>query len=309
MNKSFTLIFLFTAFILAPLISSIGQTKPTATIISPVNGSTYIAGQTIELSGTGTDAKDGNLPDAAFKWVISLVHGKESAQHVHYALSILEGKKTGQYSIEKVNDHNLLGDVYIRIDLIVKNSQGQYDTTESNIYPLLSNVRVETIPSGLEVGIFGTTPLHSPISAISIVNSTFISTVDTIQTINGKTYKFKSWNNVNKNILNAFDVPNSDTVITAYFDQITNVNNSIEESIISIFPNPGSETLIVNIPQKDLESISITNNLGKEYILNHIPFGSGIKVYISSYPSGIYYLNIKTDKKYFSQKIVINHPN
>ena len=50
-----------------PLTISVGS-PPTATILSPVDGTFFVAGDVISFSGDGTDPDDGALPASAFTW-------------------------------------------------------------------------------------------------------------------------------------------------------------------------------------------------------------------------------------------------
>ena len=50
-----------------PISISVGS-PPTATILSPQDGSFFVAGDVISYSGDGTDPDDGTLPASAFSW-------------------------------------------------------------------------------------------------------------------------------------------------------------------------------------------------------------------------------------------------
>ncbi len=56
------------------IIISVGNTPPIATILSPANSSTFRVGDVIQLSGIGTDAESGTLPDGALTWVVNFRH-------------------------------------------------------------------------------------------------------------------------------------------------------------------------------------------------------------------------------------------
>ena len=49
--------------------------KPTAKIISPENGSNFLAGENIVFRGMGTDPKEGELDNSLFSWTSNLHYG------------------------------------------------------------------------------------------------------------------------------------------------------------------------------------------------------------------------------------------
>ncbi|GAB6094807.1 hypothetical protein JCM14469_10590 [Desulfatiferula olefinivorans] len=54
-----------------PVVIRVGNTLPVVTILSPINHSTFESGETISFEGTGVDAEDGVLLDAALVWTSS----------------------------------------------------------------------------------------------------------------------------------------------------------------------------------------------------------------------------------------------
>src|SRR5262249_48046787 len=62
----------------APLTISVGQ-LPVPTILTPLDGATFVAGDVISFSGDATDAIDGALPASAYTWTVDFLHDG----HVH----------------------------------------------------------------------------------------------------------------------------------------------------------------------------------------------------------------------------------
>jgi len=60
-----------------------GNQPPRAVIIGPISYSVYSPGQTIAFSGAGTDAEDGNLPDASHVWRAVLHHCPSQSLNCH----------------------------------------------------------------------------------------------------------------------------------------------------------------------------------------------------------------------------------
>lgn len=103
---------------------TVGNQAPTAQITSPINGSLYIPGQTLTLTGNGTDPENGNLPAGNLSWRVILHHNT----HTH----LLE-THTGNNIQFIAPDH---GDpnVYTEVELTVTDSVGLTDKTSTYIY-------------------------------------------------------------------------------------------------------------------------------------------------------------------------------
>ncbi|MEW6202507.1 MAG: carboxypeptidase regulatory-like domain-containing protein [bacterium] len=54
------------------VLTAAANTAPTAAIITPASGSTFLTTQNVVLSGTGVDAQDGSLTGAALNWTSSI---------------------------------------------------------------------------------------------------------------------------------------------------------------------------------------------------------------------------------------------
>ena len=81
----------------------------------------------------------------------------------------------------------------------------------------------------------------------------------------------------------------------------------IDEQSMSIYPNPtnGKFTLVIASKAKQSQ-IEVYNVLGeKVYSITNSPINQSTIFDISSQPSGVYFLNIKTDKESFTQKLII----
>ncbi len=58
----------------AATLTVINNSLPTAEILTPTAGTTYVAGTTINFSGKGTDPEDGALPAQSMSWQIHFHH-------------------------------------------------------------------------------------------------------------------------------------------------------------------------------------------------------------------------------------------
>ncbi len=158
---------------------------PTATILSPQDGSFFVAGEVISYAGDGTDPDVGTLPASAFTWTIDFLH----EGHVHPGAP-QTGVKSGTFTIP-TSGHDFAGNTRYRITLTVTDSTGLTDTRSVLVYPRKVNLTFSTQPAGLTVyldGIAKTTPL------VYDTLSGFNHTIEARnQTSGGTSYTFGSW--------------------------------------------------------------------------------------------------------------------
>jgi glucose/arabinose dehydrogenase len=162
------------------------NTLPVATITSPVNGAPFRAGSTISFSGTGTDAEDGALPASSFEWWVDLHH----ATHVHPGPAINDGVSSGSFAVGA--EGHTETDIWYRLYLVVKDSRGAIDTAYVELQPVVSDLRLQTVPAGLQVRL-NDIPFTTPYSTGSV--SGMVRPVSAIspQTLNGVNYVFDHW--------------------------------------------------------------------------------------------------------------------
>ncbi len=103
----------------------VGNISPTATILTPPNGSLYSAGQIIPLSGGGIDPEDGVLPESAYSWQVFLHHNI----HLHI-LATLVGSNPSFIAPDHAHDP----EIFVEVELTVTDSVGLTDTTSINLY-------------------------------------------------------------------------------------------------------------------------------------------------------------------------------
>jgi hypothetical protein len=87
---------------------------------------------------------------------------------------------------------------------------------------------------------------------------------------------------------------------------ITNLANSSIESY-SVFPNPVSDLLYINHSMKEpVQEVSIVNSLGQTEPVQFISIKNGeyLQVDLSSFVSGVYYVQMKTAKQIVTRKVI-----
>lgn len=138
------------------------NTAPVAQIVQPAAGAFYRGGETVDFSGTATDAEDGALPAGAFRWQVLFVHGN----HTVPVLDTLSGVTTGSFKIPTRGEQAT--NVFFRILLTVTDSGGREQTISRDIFPLTTTLRFVTEPSGLQVTVDGNVR-STPVNISSVV--------------------------------------------------------------------------------------------------------------------------------------------
>lgn len=185
------------------------NTLPVATITVPVNGATFRAGDTVRFTGTGTDAEDGTLPASAFHWWIDFHH----ANHIHPGPQVPDSVKTGTFVISA--EGHTETDIWYRILLSVKDSRGELDTTYVEMFPVTSNITLNTQPAGLQIRL-NDIPFTTPYSSATLSGMVRPMDAPSPQTLNGVTYIFDHWVHGGARVQN-IRITDNDTTYTAIF--------------------------------------------------------------------------------------------
>ncbi|MGE0076365.1 MAG: cellulase family glycosylhydrolase [Bacteroidales bacterium] len=116
-------------------------------------------------------------------------------------------------------------------------------------------------------------------------------------------YEFINWTKDGDEISTSTEysfTASTDISLTANFNKITGVTNTINPNAIQIFPNPANHIInIIGLPITENLRISVCNNLGQELIVVRSNSQSTIQVELNTLPNGIYFLRINgngTDK-------------
>ncbi|MDQ5841425.1 MAG: Ig-like domain-containing protein, partial [Chloroflexota bacterium] len=205
------------------------NTAPTGTIVSPMEGTTFNAGQTISYEGTGTDAEDGELPAGVFTWEIAFHHNT----HTHSFIPAFSGVKSGTFDIPDTGE--TADDIFYRIHLTVTDSGGRQHSSYRDVRPNKSSMTVATSPAGLQVTVEAE-PKASPYSTLSVVGMKRTLGVVSPQTVNGVTYEFSSWSDGGA-ATHEITTPSADTTYTATF---TAVADTVKPAVAVTAPAAGA---------------------------------------------------------------------
>ncbi|WP_310394449.1 PQQ-dependent sugar dehydrogenase [Hymenobacter sp.] len=235
---------------------------PTAQILTPASGTTYVAGTEIQFSADATDPEDGPLPASAFVWQVDFYHDT----HKHDGTPFNQGSKTGIFAIP--NSGELADNVFYRLILTVTDAGGRQTTTFRDILPQKSTIGLATSPAGLQLNLDGTARA-TPASVLGVEGILRTLGAPSPQTVGGVTYEFVSWSNggtQNQTIA----TPPDDATYTATFRVVpasaqavasfTLINADTELPIAGYDPLPGGATLnLAALPTRNLSIRANTN--------------------------------------------------
>ncbi|MEV0228470.1 LamG-like jellyroll fold domain-containing protein [Nonomuraea sp. NPDC050786] len=188
---------------------NVNNTPPTATINTPAAATTWAVGQTINFSGTGTDAQDGTIPGTRMKWTLIMDHCPSTC-HEHEITTF-----TGASGSFQAPDHEYPSHLELR--LTVTDAQGLTDTKSVLLQPRTVNLTFQSSPPGLQVG-FNSEQTTTPFTRTVIVGSSNSISAPSPQTLSGQSYSFGSWSDGGAAVHNVV-APATATTYTAAFTQ------------------------------------------------------------------------------------------
>jgi glucose/arabinose dehydrogenase/PKD repeat protein len=164
---------------------SVGNTAPTATILTPPAGTTWKVGDVITFSGSATDAQDGTLPPSALTWQLTMQHCPSNC-HSH-VITTYPGIASGSFTAP---DHEYPS--YLELTLTATDSGGLTDTTTLRLDPLTVVLTFQTTPGGLQLTVNGVSA-KTPFNRTVIIGSKNSIAAATLQLKGRKRYEFVSW--------------------------------------------------------------------------------------------------------------------
>lgn len=173
----------------APIVIQAGV-RPSLTITSPTDGSTYKAGDTISYSATGTDGAGVSLADSAFTTDIIFHHDT----HIHPFLGPLQSR-SGNFTTSFAGEPS--ANTWYEVTITAKDSNGLFTTKSVSIYPIKVIITYDTSPSGLQL-LLDSIPTNTPYVIEQVVGYQRLLTAPASGELNGNMYHFKSWSDAGK---------------------------------------------------------------------------------------------------------------
>lgn len=186
--------------------------RPQPLITSPNEDFLYKGGDTIHFQGIVQDDEDGTLTGASLSWRIDFHHNA----HIHPALEAYQGD-AGSYLIPQLGETS--ANVWYRIHLTATDSDGLTNSSYVDVHPLKSTVSVHTVPDNLRLTLDGKS-FQRDTSFTSVSGLIRSLHADKLVSKEDKLYKFDSWGSDELNTIYSFSVPQSDTLIKAYFSEV-----------------------------------------------------------------------------------------
>jgi glucose/arabinose dehydrogenase len=264
--------------------------KPSATVLTPAKNTLYTAGTSISFSGQGTDPEQGDLPPSAFSWQINFHHDT----HKHDQPAIM-GQKQSSFDIP--NQGETSDNVWYRIILTVKDSQGLEGKDSVDVFPRKSTFTFKTIPPDLQLTLDGQ-PFTAPSDVRSVQGILRTIGVVSPQRIGNQEYEFSSWSN-GGSAQQTIPVPSTDVTLTATFSLILAVENSTDSALA--YPNPANDWLYLK--QDDVSVVTLQDVVGRKWTVLSEKTNQLTAFYIGSLPAGMYV--IKMNDSTPMQKIII----
>ncbi|MEQ1353553.1 MAG: PQQ-dependent sugar dehydrogenase [Candidatus Acidiferrum sp.] len=147
----------------APITITVGNTPPTATVLTPPSSLMWKVGDVVSFSGEAADTEDGTLSASALSWSI-IIHHCPSDCHTH-VYQTFSGVASGSFPAP---DHEYPS--YLEIQLTATDSGGLTGTASVLINPQTVDLTLQSVPSGLLLTA-GTTTATTPFARTVIVNS------------------------------------------------------------------------------------------------------------------------------------------
>ncbi len=210
---------------------------PTAVIVAPVAGSLFSGGETISFSGSGTDAEDGSLPAADFTWWADLHH----ASHTHPFMPATTGVTSGSFPVPPRGHPE--DDIFLRIYLVVVDSEGLPDTTFVDVQPRKVTLNFASSPTGLTLTLEGQ-PHVTPYAITGVVGMERDLGAPTPQVVGPDSMVWVSWSDAGA-AAHTVVTPGANTTYTATYQVVAVVN---QHPTVNITAPTAGASIVQNTP-------------------------------------------------------------
>ena len=191
-----------------PLVIQVGM-APTVFIGSPIDGSSYVAGETIFYSASAIDGAGFDIADDDISVEIIFHHDT----HIHPFYGPFPGS-SGSVVLPTTGEPD--PDVWYEMQVTATDTNGLFTTETIEIFPVKVSVTYDTNPSGLGFLIDGI-PTTTPFIVEQVVNYERELSAEDYVSSNGNTYKFLNWSDGGERT-HIINVPNNDVDYIANYE-------------------------------------------------------------------------------------------
>ena len=186
--------------------------RPQPVILTPMNGSTFRAGDTIFFRGMVNDPEDGLIDSTNFNWQVDFHHD----QHTHPIIENFQSRSSGYFIIPKTGETDT--NTWYRIYLHGIDSQGLSNTTYVELFPELIGINIIG-PSGLSINIDGRLrTLPALFSSLYGLNRTLL--IPDLQKKRDRLFTFSHWDDGEEGHIRQVSATAHQNQFIIYFDSI-----------------------------------------------------------------------------------------
>lgn len=160
-------------------------TPPTVSITQPEDGSSFLAGQTINYAATANDP-DGSNAAITYNWSIDFVHNL----HTHPVLRDGTGR-TGSVEVS-TSGHDYSDDTAYRLTVVATDTEGLTATDSITVYPDKVDMTLTSSPAGIPLTL-DSLPVSTPRVHDTLINFEHQISAPATYCIVGIRHTFDSW--------------------------------------------------------------------------------------------------------------------
>jgi hypothetical protein len=159
---------------------------PSAAITQPAPGAVFAGGQTINFTGIGSDYSGGSLSSNSFTWSVEF----HSNNMTYTVFAPLTSVTNGTFNIPTNGPAST--NLFYCILLTITDTNGYQQTASFDLPPQISIVNFDTVPSGLQLILDGSS-LNTPTNIALVAGYTRAVSAPTPQNLSGTNYNFVLW--------------------------------------------------------------------------------------------------------------------
>ena len=195
-------------------------TPPTAKITSPASGAQFFVGEVLRLVGSAVDSSGKALSSSQLFWEVQRHHGT----HYHPFLDRKAGNDFELFPAPDPEDFNAATNSYLEVIMYAVDSDGLTTKVSRIVNPKKVNVRIDSVPSGLEV-LVDEFPVTTPKTIVSWENHELHLDVK-----DQSSFVFKSWSDGGSRA-HSITVPTSSSITPSFTANYAQKSSGAGESL------------------------------------------------------------------------------